>query len=278
MHRVSTHEVSTYEVSTYTAQHIFVALIVLLIVPSAFAQGPTAKQLERAKEDRQRMSTHLMMQQLMQLQHNRDMHVEIDLVEDQLHSLKEVFKKHQRDMMEFQRENHETHEETQRLMASGEHEAARELSLRVQRVQLKFFEESIAEAKSILLPHQFKRLQEISKQQLAKRANPFQDEFGAAIGMADELGLTEEEKQRLFEAVQRIRKEYYSEIAKLKEKANGEILENIPASKREKLKEIFGDPFDPDVSKRRNVEEHRRRMEERRKQMRRDMERKRRND
>ena len=76
-----------------------------------------------------------------------------------------------------------------------------ELSKEIQLRQKEFSESYLKKANETLLPHQVKRLQQISKQQRVKRMNQFQDEFGVAASMADELGLSEEERDRLVDAI-----------------------------------------------------------------------------
>lgn len=100
----------------------------------------------------------------------------------------------------------------------------------------------------ILLPHQVRRLRQIVLQMRLSGAG-----YGSAAGLAsgavaDELGLTEEQKRELQKKekevsseVQRKTREFYEQ---LREESEEELLSVLTAEQRRKLKELVGERFD----------------------------------
>jgi hypothetical protein len=94
----------------------------------------------------------------------------------------------------------------------------------------------------LLLPHQHERLQQISRRMAMQRR-------GTASGLtsdalADELGLTDEQKQRLQERGREIEEEVRQEIARLRKKAEDKLLAELTPAQREKLTQLLGNEFD----------------------------------
>ena len=63
--------------------------------------------------------------------------------------------------------------------------------------------------------------------------------------------MTDEETEKLKKTIEDVRKQYYADVEKLKEKANKKILAAIPLEKREKLKELTGEFYDREKGTRR---------------------------
>lgn len=187
------------------------------------------------------METQMFIQQLMQLGFNGELRKEIEVVDDQIESVKKLAQEYRREMMEFQMKNGKIQLEIQKLVKEARHEEARELSEDFQGKHELLAKEYIEKANEALLPHQIERLRQISKQQRVKSMNRFQDEFGIALSLADELGLTKEEKDKLIETIKRTRKKYYEEVAAAKKKANEEIMGVLTKEQQEKIREILGE-------------------------------------
>ncbi len=100
-----------------------------------------------------------------------------------------------------------------------------------------------------LLPHQVSRMQQITLQQSLKRKNPYGDELGAPIALADRLELSEEEKEKLKEAIEKAREAFYKEVRELKKKATDDIMASLPVEKQKQLQEIMGDTYDPEEAR-----------------------------
>jgi hypothetical protein len=103
-------------------------------------------------------------------------------------------------------------------------------------------EQKKAQMEGVLLPHQFERLRQISLQQQLKNngeASTLADEK-----IAEELGLTDEQKERLKTRSEELKKELEEKIAKLKEKAREDLLGELTRDQRKKLDEMTGNKFE----------------------------------
>jgi Spy/CpxP family protein refolding chaperone len=100
-------------------------------------------------------------------------------------------------------------------------------------------EELQKEIDGVLLPQQRDRLKQIALQQ--------QMRFGAqnALGspnVAKELGITDEQREKLQEAARAAEEELREKTDKLREEAREKVLSVLTASQREKLKQMIGEP------------------------------------
>jgi Spy/CpxP family protein refolding chaperone len=86
---------------------------------------------------------------------------------------------------------------------------------------------------SVLLPHQQKRLNQLTMQSKARRQGGTIS-FAASDTLAEKLNLTEEQKAKLKEAADSAKKELEKKINKLKEKAK---------EQRQQYAELMGDAF-----------------------------------
>ena len=89
---------------------------------------------------------------------------------------------------------------------------------------------------------------------MLKFQSGFGDEFGVVYGLAKDLELTPEEKQKLRDSIVEARKEYYEKLAQLKADTHKKIMDSLPAEKRDKVKEILGDRYDGDSERRKMFE------------------------
>lgn len=235
-------------------------LHLILSVPIVALFASIAIAQEEAKEDAmarmrkqqsEMMETQFFMQQLMQLGYSSELRKELEIVDDQVENVKGLAQDYQKDMMDFHMGNRELQTELQELYQSGKHAEARELSLEYQQKQQEFFDGYMNKAAETLLPHQVERLKQISKQQRVRTMNRFQDEFGVTSALADEIGLSAQEKKRLLDAIKAARKSYYKEIEAAKEKANAVIMGALTSEQQEKLRDIIGDPYDQQQMRRR---------------------------
>lgn len=196
------------------------------------------------------METQMFMQQLMQLGFNSGLRNELEIVDDQVESVKELAENYQREMMEFHQNSGQFGMEIQKLVKEGKNEEARKLSEEYQNRNNEFAESYMEKAAEVLLPHQITRLKQIARRQGAKYTNQFQDEFGVAATVADEIGLSAEEKERLEAAIREARKEYYATVEEAKKKANEKILSALTTEQQEKIREILGEEYDQEAMQR----------------------------
>lgn len=96
---------------------------------------------------------------------------------------------------------------------------------------------------SMLLPHQIQRLQQVALQTHMKQAGTAG--VLASDKVAEELGLTNDQIERLKKRNKEINAKLQEDMAKLKEKAKEELLKELSLDQRTKLKEMTGDKYEP---------------------------------
>ena len=201
------------------------------------------------------METQMLMQQLMQLNFNTELRLELEIVDDQVDTVKELAQNYQREMMEFHAKHGKLAIEMQQLQRDGKQKEAQELGEKYQRLNQELSESYMTKAEEVLLPHQIQRLKQIAKRQSAKYTNQFQDEFGAVASIANEIGLSAEEKKELIDTIKQARAEYYETVAEAKKKANEKIMAALTTEQKEKIKEILGEEYDQEAMQRKAREE-----------------------
>ncbi len=99
---------------------------------------------------------------------------------------------------------------------------------------------------SMLLPHQIARLQQVALQTHMKQAGT-----AAALAsdkVAEELGITSEQIERLKKRSQEINEKLAKDMAELKEKAKDELIKELTLDQQAKLKELVGDTYEPQTN------------------------------
>ncbi|QDU89987.1 LTXXQ motif protein [Pirellulimonas nuda] len=97
--------------------------------------------------------------------------------------------------------------------------------------------------KNVLTPTQFERIKQINLQQQVKN----QGAEGVLSGsLADELGLTEEQKEQLKAKAEKVRADLQKKMADLRKAAEEELLSVLTPAQREKLKKMMGQEFEVD--------------------------------
>ncbi len=235
--------ITTAQLNLRSAGQLFMTFAFLFML-SATSFAQEAGNAEVKARHSKMMETQFFMNQLMQLGFNNELRKELEVVNAQVDSIKKLAQDYQKDMMEFHSNNRESMLEVQKLCQDGKHEEARELTEEFQKKQTEFNDSYLEQAAETLLPHQIDRLRQIAKQQRVKNMNQFQDEFGIAASMADELGMGAAEKKRLIDTIKEARKEYYEAVASAKEMANEKITSALTTEQQEKMKEILGDNYD----------------------------------
>ena len=93
---------------------------------------------------------------------------------------------------------------------------------------------------SILLPNQQKRLEQVARQIRMKQMGTSKALNGK---LAEELGITPEQKQKLTERSQELTKEIQEKIAELRKNAKQKLLAELTSDQRKKLEELLGDEY-----------------------------------
>lgn len=93
----------------------------------------------------------------------------------------------------------------------------------------------------ILLPHQLARLKEINLQQQVRRGGL----QGALQGqVADELGITDEQREQMVEKAQELQQEMQAKIEEMRKEAQDELMSLLTADQRAKLESMMGSEFE----------------------------------
>lgn len=102
-------------------------------------------------------------------------------------------------------------------------------------------EEQHSQMTGLLLPHQVDRLKQISVQRHMEMAGT----AGALASdkLAEELGITDEQKERLKKRSQEITTEMQAKMEKVKDEAKEQLLQELTADQRAKLKALTGEKF-----------------------------------
>ncbi len=95
---------------------------------------------------------------------------------------------------------------------------------------------------AVLLPHQSKRLKQIAAQMELKNRG----DLNALIGsnLASELGIDDEQKERLKKRAAEVKKELEEKVAKLKKEAQQKLFRELRPDQRKKLDELTREKFE----------------------------------
>lgn len=107
----------------------------------------------------------------------------------------------------------------------------------------KLREQQREQMQGLLLPHQVERLKQVAFQTHMKQAGAEGALTSEAV--AEQLGITEEQIERLKTRSKEIKAKLAEDMAKLKEKAQQELLMELTPDQRAKIKEMTGDKYEP---------------------------------
>ncbi len=93
----------------------------------------------------------------------------------------------------------------------------------------------------VLLPHQVARLKEINLQQQVRR-----DGLSGALrgDLAEELGITDEQREQMVAKAQELQAEMQQKIAELRKDAQDELMSLLTAEQRSKIESMLGTDFE----------------------------------
>lgn len=100
-------------------------------------------------------------------------------------------------------------------------------------------EEMKKEINDILLPHQVERLEQIANQ--ASAQGGARSLLGGSL--AEKLGITEDQKERLRSKAEELQQEMNEKIAKLRAEMQDELLSELTSDQRAQYQEMMGDAF-----------------------------------
>lgn len=94
----------------------------------------------------------------------------------------------------------------------------------------------------ILLPHQMKRAKQLSFQLSLRGGGTGRALMGGPL--ADELGISESQREKLREKAEKLEQELRQKRAELRAKAQEELLKELTPQQQTKFKDMVGDPFE----------------------------------
>jgi Spy/CpxP family protein refolding chaperone len=116
-----------------------------------------------------------------------------------------------------------------------------ERSAKFREAMTKASEMTEKEIGKILLPHQMKRAKQLAFQQRLRGG------AGRALTggqLADELGISEEQREKLRAANEKLEAELRQKMAELRNKAQEELLKLLTPQQQAKFKDLVGEPFE----------------------------------
>lgn len=176
---------------------------------------------------------------LMNLLQNKSIRDEIELVDDQYKKMTQFYQQRQKEIMS----------EINSLIApplSGDKKKSNR-SVQFRGTKLKELikkqkEESESQLRELLLPHQLKRLEQVSHQVRMRNSGTLNALTRGKL--KEELDLTDEDVKKLQTKSEEIQKDLEAEIAKLRAKAKKNLLKELSPTQRKKLDELMGEQFD----------------------------------
>jgi|GEM_PF-6339727 len=108
-------------------------------------------------------------------------------------------------------------------------------------------EEQKAAVNKVLLPHQIQRLEQVALQSRMK--NSGSSGLIADKKLAEELGITDEQKEKLRTRAQELARELQEKIEALREETRQELLQELTADQRAKLQKMMGVKFEGSLNR-----------------------------
>jgi hypothetical protein len=127
------------------------------------------------------------------------------------------------------------------LMVPDENVSWQDRMQRFREVAEKARDEAQQKVDKILLPHQKKRLEQLSNQ-MRMPGGAMRGLTGGPV--ADELGLTDAQRERIRAKAENLEAELRQKLAELRAQAQAELLKELTPQQQAKIKEMLGEPFE----------------------------------
>lgn len=161
---------------------------------------------------------------------------ELELVEDQVETLKEL-QEEQREAMR------ETFMGMRERFQNADEEERRNAWTEIQEEMKSSNEKFEKMANEVLLPHQVDRLKQLLVQSQSRRSGgPSSGTLPSSL--IEELGITEEQIEAMKEKAESVREKMNEKIMKIRKQAEEEILSVLDADQRARYKELVGEAYD----------------------------------
>jgi Spy/CpxP family protein refolding chaperone len=156
-----------------------------------------------------------------------DVRTELELLDHQVKQLTEL-----RDGMMRQ---------FRQLMTPDENLSPQERMQRIREMAEKARTDADEKVKQVLLPHQQKRLEQLNNQ-MRMRGGMLRGLTGQQF--AEELGLTEAQREKIRAKAEQLEAELRQKMAELRSKAQEELLKELTPAQQAQIKERLGEPFE----------------------------------
>ena len=215
------------------------------------------------EESKKAMGYQVMLSQMIGLTNNSELMKEMEIVGEQREQLQAIAKSYMEEMQDTHRKQIERQKELQIYLKNGEHEKVQELAIEMQSANADAVNAKVQELEEILLPHQMERMRQLSLQNSVKFRTDYSGFLGLPLAVADQLGLSIAETNRLKDATEKADTELRAEVKRLNAEKMKQILDALPADKQKRFQEIVGDLYDVNERRRLSrIEEKKRRQEE----------------
>ena len=161
---------------------------------------------------------------------NPSVQKDLELVDDQIQQIKDV-------NADFSARIQDQVSELRGDNGSFDIARAKELGELVRKLK----EQQKTEIDNLLLPHQQERLQQVALQMQMKAMGTAR---ALASKLAEELDITDEQKDRLKQRQQELQEEMQKKISEMRENMQKELLQELTPQQRDKLQELTGADFE----------------------------------
>lgn len=213
----------------FAASVIFCGILSMLVTDSLLAQR-NQRDNQRNQRDNQRLTNNILT-----LLADENVRRELELVDDQISELDEI-------QDSANQATRDVFSEMQDLPREDRREAFGNIREKIAE-RLTEFEEEIED---VLLPHQMTRLRQLKYRTPNNRRGGQNNSFGALGNeeLLDELGLSDDQKEELEEAMEEAREELAEKQKKWAQDAEEEVLKVLTKKQRDKYRELVGEPFE----------------------------------
>ena len=171
---------------------------------------------------------------------NKQVQKDLDLVDDQIDEISEYLKSltQYRDGLAAELQEMKASGQDQQALNKRRDEMRKELEQEKQKIQ--------SEVMGILMPHQRKRLKQVSAQFMTRQS---MKESKVPTGlltpeMIDYLEIDTQQSKRIEKRSQELAKELAKKVEKLKTEAIEDLMKELSPKQRKKYRELMGDRFD----------------------------------
>lgn len=115
---------------------------------------------------------------------------DLEIVGNQRDKIRDIVKSCLSEMQQVQVDQNDQRKRLNELSESGNQQEAMKLQIELQQRQMDYVQQHVNQVKELLMPHQLKRMSQISRQQAVKAQSQYAGSPGLPIALANELDLS----------------------------------------------------------------------------------------